>query len=70
MVLDLHTCLKFRDDNLLVISMSSTPVHANGAHWDGDVCWLVRAGRQLEIFKVFTAAEKGKIFLGIQQRVF
>lgn len=54
MVLDLHTCLKFSDDNLLVISMFSTPVHANGAHWDGDVCWLFGAGRQLEIFKVFT----------------
>lgn len=69
MVLDLHTCLKFSDDNLLVISMFGTPVHANGAHRDGDVCWLFGAGRQLGILK-FSQLEREKCFEEFSSSVF
>lgn len=64
MVLDLHTCLKFRDDNLLVISMFITagPAHANRKHWKQEAAGgqLLQVGQQLDTFELFTAQAQKK----------
>lgn len=53
-VVEIHTCLKFRDDHLLLISMFITATHANRKQQKRS--WLmVKAGQQLDRFTFYSS---------------